>query len=946
MPRRSSWRLCVAVFLLGASFPTARWIAGGNEPSRQPQSYYAQLTDAFLSGQLHLKEKPDPRLDALTDPYSGALDVPRPWDVSYFNRRFYLYFSPVPALLFMAPIKLLSGFYLPDGIATTVFGAAGFGLGAWWLLRQQRRWLPELGEGWIIAGLAVWCLCSHAQALAYAGGIYLVPINAAFLCLTAAIVCWTTAWDHPARVRWLVFGGLLWGLAIACRPNYLFSAGGVLAFLLSVWMRQRSLPLAQRRGFLQLALAAGLPMALIGAVMLAYNWARFGQVAEFGTSYMLMAGDQRHLQQLDVGRIHATLLPTLLRPMPYSTYFPFAVPGTEGLLAASPLLLVLLALPWLWFSARSEERAFWRSVGTALLLAGIGNLLSVCMLLTQEFRYGIDYLPALMLVAVLVSWRLACPPQGASSGLRRTGRALLGLGAAVSLLHAAALNVVLIDVPQRAPDLARTWHWPLHWIEQALGYEYGPLHLHGRLPAGPPGTVLPLVVTGRGGDVLYVRYTGPNQVQFGFLHAGAGRVEGEPVELDLAATHDFSLDLGSLYPRPEHPLFARRDPREVQLLRQRIRVTANDRILLDGSSDFFASDPLDLQVGRNPRGLVTGSSRLDLSGLRWRRAGIPVGPPAARFPLRPVRMEVSFPRFEHYKQEPLLCTGRPGQGDLLYVIYAGPNQLRLAHDSPGAGSIESMTLAYEPGRVYTLDVDMGSLRPADGRTKLDGLLRLHLDGQPVLNVMRPFNPSEAVELAFGHNALGSGTVYPLFTGHIHRITSLESLPEAKRTYGAVRCLIALADEPPPRSDPLVTTGREGAGDIVYVTYTGPGGVRFGFDHWGSGGPQSAVIPVVFNKPMVVEISLGSLWPTDLSDPAWEDLPLARRTELQETVTVKVDGQVVLSHHVRPHPSTPAQVEVGANRIGASTCEPEFIGRLLSFERVLPLAAVSRLPTAP
>ena len=199
---------------------------------------------------------------------------------------------------------------------------------------------------------------------------------------------------------------------------------------------------------------------------------------------------------------------------------------------------------------------------------------------------------------------------------------------------------------------------------------------------------------------------------------------------------------------------------------------------------------------------------------------------------------------------------------------------------------------------------------------------------------RLFYPSEAIELAFGHNSIGSGTVYPLFTGHIRHIEPWNPGSDTHRSYGALRCTLSFPEPSVPRSDPLVTTGRNGAGDIIYVTYEKTG-LRIGFDHWGTASLLSEIIPIPANTPKVVEISMGSLWPADLTDPAWGAIEPARRRDLQESVFVRIDGHVVFHRRAATYPSAASQIEVGANPIGGSTCEPAFSGSIIHYERVVP-----------
>lgn len=934
-----SWRILLALGLLGASFPWAQWQQGPSRLSREPNGYYAELTDAFLAGQLHLKAKPDPRLAALANPYAGDQGVPKPWDVSYYNNRFYLYFGTPPVFLLFAPFRLLTGFYLQDGIGTAFFGLIGFWLGASLLLHLRARLFPRLGEKWVISGLAVWCLAGHAQLLSHTNVVYTVPINCAFACLMAAVACGTLAWENPGRLRWLVLGGLAWALAIAARPNYLFSLGGWLVFLVGVIWRNHALPPGQRRRWLAQLVAACLPGLLVGAGLAAYNWARFHNITEFGVAYQLMSGDQRRFQSLDLSRVAGGLQRALLTPVDYTTYFPFADALGKGMLFVSPVLLLVVVLPGLWFFSRPEERPFWRVGGTALMLAAVGNLLTVGMLLTQEYRYFVDFLPAAVLLSVLIGWSLAQSLTAMSGRMARAGWVALGLTTGVTLFHAVGSNVGMMNLPQRAPGLSRWLNYPTHWIEQAVGYRYGPLRLHGRLPVHPAGTILPLVVTGRGGDILYVRYTGHDEVRFGLFHTGAGGPEAMPFTFDLAQAHDFEFDLGSLYPPSEHPLWAGRPAREIKLLKQRVRVLVDGRLALDSSCDFFPTHPADLLIGKNPRGLVTGSNDLDLSSFKLDRLGLPTQPPVAAYPLKPMRLELTFPPFVHRKREPLISTGRSGAGDLFYVIYVGPGRLRFAHDSWGGGNIESWDVPYEPGRAYSLEVDMGSLHPHPANARFEAELRIQLDGETLMVTTRPFNASDATELAFGYNACESSATYPLFTGEIRKITPIDALTTPPQQYGALRTAVQFPLVGSPRAEPLVVSGRPGAGDFIYVVYSSANSIRLGYDHWGVGGPLTDPIPVNYDEIHLLEISMGSLLPPVENDVAWDNLSPESRRQAMETVSIKLNGRVVLQQHSSTFPAQPREITIGSNPIGGSTCAQVFTGRVFVSERIPPRLSV-------
>ncbi len=104
-------------------------------------------------------------------------------------------------------------------------------------------------------------------------------------------------------------------------------------------------------------------------------------------------------------------------------------------------------------------------------------------------------------------------------------------------------------------------------------------------------------------------------------------------------------------------------------------------------------------------------------------------------------------------------------------------------------------------------------------------------------------------------------------------------------------------------------------------------MRFGLDHWGRGGALSEPVAIDYGANHELEISLGSLYPPE-GDARWEKIPAAGQRESRGRVSVRVDGREVLAASLAAYPATPGEVAVGENRIGGSTCDAQFTGRIL------------------
>ena len=249
------------------AFHSRPWDVPGGRPA---DAYYGSLAEGFLRGQLSLAHKPDPALMALPNPYDHAAreQIDYLWDASYLNGRYYLYFTPLPALLFYIPYRLSYTAYPSDQLAAAVFAAWAFLMAALTVLRALRGktnvpvaiWIVMLGLGGVVPFIMVFSR----------------TYEVATLCGMALSATW--AWsllryvESPKTSR-LVWMAIWLGLAIAARPN--------LGLLLPIAF------LALPKPRLKPLLIALIPLGVIGLALLAYNYARFRNPLEFGHRYQL-----------------------------------------------------------------------------------------------------------------------------------------------------------------------------------------------------------------------------------------------------------------------------------------------------------------------------------------------------------------------------------------------------------------------------------------------------------------------------------------------------------------------------------------------------------------------------------------------------------------------------------------------------------------------------------
>ena len=150
--------------------------------------------------------------------------------------------------------------------------------------------------------------------------------------------------------------------------------------------------------------------------------------------------------------------------------------------------------------------------------------------------------------------------------------------------------------------------------------------------------------------------------------------------------------------------------------------------------------------------------------------------------------------------------------------------------------------------------------------------------------------------------------------------------------GVVQLTLRLPKDKPGTHEPLLVTGKTGAGDLIYIIYDLPSGIRLGYDHWGVGGAISDPVQVDYDKPVTVILSVGALH-EDRKGPQEEGATMSA-PDLRHWLYVEVNGRVIWSHPADFHPATPAAIFFGKNYIGGSTCDTTFTGTLVKVESLL------------
>ncbi len=359
------------------------------------ERYYAAQAEAFLRGQLDLPYPRDPRWDQVLNAYDfGQRDRAgiawEMWDASYYNNQFYLYFSPVPVLLFYVPFRLVAGAYPPDNLVATFACAWAFLVSVAFVRRilgdrMRAIWVLLLG-----LANAVPFLLGHVRA-------YEVAV-ATGMALTATFAWFLLRFTETRAPKHAVWMSVWLALAIATRPN--------LAVLLLIAV----LVLFRHR---RAAAFAAIPLAIVGIGYGSYNAARFGSPFELGMTYqisyvpMWRAAPCSLCSLPDAIRLVNNVIHYVFWPPSFASVFPYLDlqrsvldPGVSyaggaeqiiGIATLNPLTLIGGAIALVYALRRNESDSGTRAATIVMAAAWLILLgLATCRWVTA--RYALDFM--------------------------------------------------------------------------------------------------------------------------------------------------------------------------------------------------------------------------------------------------------------------------------------------------------------------------------------------------------------------------------------------------------------------------------------------------------------------------------------------------------------------------------------------------------------------------
>lgn len=591
---------------------------------------------------------------------------------------------------------------------------------------------------------------------------------------------WVGCVSGPGRIRvlgfvlvfflYLVAGSLGLGAAMEARPWLLW--GAVLVLVPLLWIASgRGRGAGQPGDWRGLIMCAMGPVMAVGLGLALYNFLRFNSALEFGQTYQMAGEDITKLKLFGLGYVRYNLWIYLFSVPGLTPYFPFltviTVPlapmgqfGIEnpyGLLPGMPwVVFALVGLGLAWRRCRAVD--WWCGAAWAGVVA---TAVIVCCFGGATGRYQVDFTPGLVLlgaVSVLaVSAWLTHRLWRALFFVVVWGLALwsAGFNVLVSLQH----NRLLLQEHRAVyASLAHTANHISWWYDRLTDMHYGPVDLRVAFPTNANGQVEPLVATGREflSDYVYVHYVADGLVRFGFEHTNYGGGVGRTMKIAPGAEHVVRVQMGSLYPPEDHPANDGRSDAELQQRLKKVLVSLDGRVAL--TLDLECYDATDRTPSIGTSGPHRPAFKRDFSGriVNWSRVD------RQKEADGPLRLTLQLAKFTGPINEPLLCSGETGKGDLIFLVRVDERHIMVGHDRWGYGGSRSEPIAIDPEAWLDIEISCPPLLPSGAPSNLV----VKVGDVTVLDVAEPFHPSRPDQVFVGANPIGSSMSQPEFKGVI------------------------------------------------------------------------------------------------------------------------------------------------------------------------------------
>ncbi|MCQ2531886.1 MAG: hypothetical protein MJ093_04190 [Saccharofermentans sp.] len=290
---------------------------------------YNLYGEALSDGVSYLYQVETPETIAkLENPYDAGVRTTVVGDsyegLSYYQGKFYSHLGLLPALVFFMPYHKITGSSLDPAYAM-ILVVALLAIAVFRLVYViANKYFSDISYG-------VYLLISYVVLIG-AGSLSFVkdpvasnlPVVLSVLLIVTGLNLWMTSNNGQLSTMKLILGSLCFAFVMGCTPVMAISF--LLVFPVFT-MEMREKKLFSKTSIFD-TLCVVMPFVVISFIFLLYNFMRFGNFFEFGTSYLLTNTDMLH-HGFKMSLIPLGLFDYLFLPMNISPTFPYVAPSNN-----------------------------------------------------------------------------------------------------------------------------------------------------------------------------------------------------------------------------------------------------------------------------------------------------------------------------------------------------------------------------------------------------------------------------------------------------------------------------------------------------------------------------------------------------------------------------------------------------------------------------------------
>ncbi|HZZ20852.1 MAG TPA: hypothetical protein VFE25_15870 [Opitutaceae bacterium] len=925
------WQNLAILAVVAAGSAVLVWTALGRWqlPRLGPKQYdyYNLLVSGFRKGSLALDIEVPQALKDAKDPIAlfKALPDIAPHDLSLYKGHYYTYYGVVPVVVLFWPFRAVAGCDLPLVLGALVFCLGAFWLTAWLWVRLVRDLFPNSGVVTLAGGLAVVGLAAGQWVLVRRISIWEPSLIAGHFFLIAMLAASFQALKGRNLPVWLGLAGVSLGLAAGSRPTLVVAGLGLVPLVVAV--AAATPKLGRWRRIFNAALWVGIPLAAVGALLLYYNWARFGNPLELGLNHQLSSWNEAKKSHFRPAFMGFNFYLYFLVSPQWGRYFPFVHPiamphlpsGYYGYEYVYGALLLCPALWWGIFTWRivlvPRGPLFW----FAAILLGVALATTPVILSfdTSAARYACDFIPWWTWLAVL-GWCVVEGPPASLKKMRRTWlRATFAATALVSCATAFFCSADLHGIlerenPEAFAQIGRIFNQPTALWERISGFKSGTVAMDLVFAPKPIESVEPLVVTGveYQRDYVYVYYQSAHVVRLGYLHPGEAPAESADINVIPGKVYHVEISCGSLFPPEGHPAFKGMQATEIAAFKRWARIIFDGRVVVSDGRGQNEASPGTVQIGHDDGigycGRSFAGSITNIRRLGWTKPADETdlgGDLFVKLELQKAPSATILPIFEF---------GKPGSADIAGIRRLDGKTEELVYESFGTGLWRSAPLSVPEDGEQDLRIRLGSSLPIAADSALSIISKSVVfwrDGKPVWWHRSTAAVKAGGQSSFLRNEVQSTAMAKAFEGRLVAMHCIPVISQWKPV--ATGHLLLVLGGRGNGVEPIVTTGRTGKADVLGIEWLPNDQARLVYDHWGE--PLRASRPFHWdsNSSQTLRISMPSL-----SCLGYSIAPLGGSVE------VELEGRQVWNTPVPYFLAARDQVAVGRNPVGSSATVAE------------------------